>query len=190
MPSSGTTATPMSSVASSLVASAFGVKYFTEADAKHLIAAVEADYQCTVDWSSSLYCGLNLDWNYEAGHVDVSMDGYIKRTLKRFQHVPSSTRTQHAPHQWQAPLYGRKTAQRPTSCPMLHSSTNQPLVESKLSQVPSYPTLKLTHASNQPSMKLAPFKHHQPLTPTTRPRCSWITSMITLTASSVIMPAT
>ena len=76
----------------------FGVKFFSKTDAQHLISAVETNYQCTVDWSGSLYCGLNLQWNYSEGYVDVSMDGYVKRALKRFNHVPSSTRTQHAPH--------------------------------------------------------------------------------------------
>ena len=92
----------------------FGVKYFSQEDADHLIAAVKSSYECTVDWTGSLYCGLNLKWDYDQGFMDVSMDGYVRRALKRFEHVPSSSRTQHAPHPWTAPTYGKKTAQRPT----------------------------------------------------------------------------
>jgi hypothetical protein len=43
------------------------------------------------------------------------MDGYVRRALKRFEHVPTSSRIQHAPHPWTAPVYGKKTAQQPTA---------------------------------------------------------------------------
>ena len=77
----------------------FGVKYFNKADAYHLIHALQSNYEITIDWSGSLYCGLNLSWNYKDGYVDVSMDGYVKRALDRFDHVPSP-HCQHAPHPW------------------------------------------------------------------------------------------
>ena len=96
----------------------FGIKFFCKADADHLISALQTNYETTIDWSGSLYCGLNLKWNYEKGFVDVSMDGYVQRALRRFQHVPSSTRCQHAPHPWQRPSYGRQTPQSPTSHPV------------------------------------------------------------------------
>lgn len=79
----------------------------------------------SADWSGSLYCGLNLDWNYEKGFVNVSLQGYVKRALKRFNQFPTSTRTQHAPHPWQAPVYGRKNAQQPTT------SSSTPLLDKK-----------------------------------------------------------
>jgi hypothetical protein len=41
----------------------FGVKYFSKADALHLINAVNDHYESTVDWEGNLYCGLNLDWH-------------------------------------------------------------------------------------------------------------------------------
>ena len=92
----------------------FGVKYFSKADALHLLHAVNSNYETTIDWTGSLYCGLNLNWNYQDKYVDVSMDGYVQRALKRFNHVPSSSRIQHAPHTWTAPAYGRKGSQAPT----------------------------------------------------------------------------
>ena len=71
----------------------FGNKYFTKTDAMHLITALQHNYEITIDWSGSSYCGLDLKWNYEQEYVDVSMNGYVKRALHRFNHVPSSTRT-------------------------------------------------------------------------------------------------
>ena len=56
------------------------------------------------------------------------MDGYVARALKRFKHIPSSTRTQHSPHPWNAPIYGKKIAQRPTlasSSPTLDATATQ-----------------------------------------------------------------
>jgi hypothetical protein len=91
----------------------FGVKYFSKDDAQHLIDALEADYQLTTDWTGSLYCGLTLDWHYDKGYVDVSMPGYVPRALKRFAH-PIPRRAQHAPHKWQAPVYGSRSPQTAT----------------------------------------------------------------------------
>ena len=109
----------------SLCVDDFGVKYFAPPDAHHLIQALKTNYDITVDWSGKAYCGFDLDWNYVQGyvdvsmkgHVDVSMKGYVKRALKRFHHVPTSTRTQHAPHPWTLPHYGRSQPQLPTSPP-------------------------------------------------------------------------
>jgi nitrous oxide reductase accessory protein NosL len=39
----------------------FGVKYFSQPDAQHLIDALKAHYELTIDWSGALYCGLMLD---------------------------------------------------------------------------------------------------------------------------------
>jgi hypothetical protein len=91
----------------------FGVKYFSKADAQHLIDAVKAHYELTVDWSGSLYCGLTLDWHYDEGYVDVSMPGYVDRALKKFNHPPPPQK-QHAPHQWVEPAYGSRRPQDPT----------------------------------------------------------------------------
>jgi hypothetical protein len=66
----------------------FGVKCFSKADAQHLIDALEADYQLTICWASTLCCGLTLDWHYDEGHVDVSTPGYVPQALKRFDHPP------------------------------------------------------------------------------------------------------
>ena len=86
----------------------FGVKYFQKSHALHLIQAVQSNYECTIDWTGNLYCGLYLRWNYKDRYVDVSMDGYVSRALKRFDHKPTNNRKQHSPHPWSTPIYGHK----------------------------------------------------------------------------------
>ena len=51
------------------------------------------------------FCGIKLDWDYEAGHVTLSMPGYVDKALQRFTH-PIPIRSQHAPHPWIPPNYG------------------------------------------------------------------------------------
>ena len=91
----------------------FGVKYFSTADATHLINAVRVHYDLTIDWTGILYCGLTLNWHYHKGYVDISMPGYVTRALKKFNH-PAPPRPQHAPHQWSAPIYRSRKPQDPT----------------------------------------------------------------------------
>jgi hypothetical protein len=54
------------------------------------------------------YCGLTLDWDYKNRTVDLSMPGYIKAALHKYQH-PAPARPEHAPHTWNPPIYGAKT---------------------------------------------------------------------------------
>ena len=91
----------------------FGVKYFKLADAQHLINAVKANYECTIDWSGSLYVGINLRWNYEKGYVDASMNGFVQRALKKYNHSQPK-KPQHSPHDWTQPIYGQRKAQQAT----------------------------------------------------------------------------
>ena len=91
----------------------FGVKYFTPTDAHHLINAIKTNYECTIDWTGSLYVGINLQWNYEKRYVDASMNGFVKRALKKYNHPPPK-RPQHSPHEWTQPVYGRRQAQQAT----------------------------------------------------------------------------
>jgi hypothetical protein len=56
----------------------------------------------------SAYCSLKLNWDYIKGIVDLSMPRYIKIALHKYQH-PAPTRPEHAPHQWNLPVYGAKT---------------------------------------------------------------------------------
>ena len=77
-------------------------------------------YIITTDWTGTLYCGLTLEWDYDARTVNYSMPGYIQKALAKFQHIPSA-RAQHSPHAWTAPNYGaptQLTAPSDTSAPL------------------------------------------------------------------------
>ena len=81
----------------SLVVDNFGIRYTGRADANHLIAKLKASYEVSLDWTGARYCGLTLKWDYINCLCDMSMPGYIERTLFRFQqpcpHAQSRTRT-------------------------------------------------------------------------------------------------
>jgi hypothetical protein len=89
-----------------LVVDDFGVQYVGAEHAKHLIAALETDYTVSKYWTGSLYCGITLNWDYTNKHVDLSMPGYIKDALHKFQY-PLPKRPQYAPHNWMVPAYGQ-----------------------------------------------------------------------------------
>jgi hypothetical protein len=86
----------------------FRVKFISHKHAEHLIQTLQALYTITINWNGTVYCGLSLNWNYEAHTVDVSMPGYLDKALHQFQH-PEPTRPQHSPHAWVELSYGAKT---------------------------------------------------------------------------------
>jgi hypothetical protein len=90
----------------------FVVQYMGAKHAHHLIAALETDYTVSKDWTGGLYCGIILNWDYANKHVDLSMPGYIKDVLHKFQH-PLPKRPQYAPHNWTAPAYGQRIQYEP-----------------------------------------------------------------------------
>jgi hypothetical protein len=45
-----------------------------------------------------------LDWDYHTKNDDLSMPGYIKAVLRKFQH-PTPTRPENAPHTYGTPLF-------------------------------------------------------------------------------------
>jgi hypothetical protein len=69
-----------------LVVDDFGVQYVGKEHDQHLIDALETDYKVSKDWTGGLYCGITLKWDYENKHVDLSMPGYIKDALHKYQH--------------------------------------------------------------------------------------------------------
>eukprot|EP00804_Cyclotella_cryptica_P012930 CCRYP_002289-RA/>CCRYP_002289-RA protein AED:0.24 eAED:0.24 QI:0/0/0/1/0.5/0.33/3/0/1110 len=72
-----------------LVVDDFGVKYVGQEHAEHLIHVKL--YTMSIDWDGKLYCGIQLDWDYDLRTLDISMPRYIDKVLQRFQHpVPSS----------------------------------------------------------------------------------------------------
>ena len=65
-----------------LVVDNFNVKYVNKKDVDHLIASIKTTYSLTKDWTGILYCGIMLEWDYEYGHVDISIPGYIKKSCR------------------------------------------------------------------------------------------------------------
>jgi hypothetical protein len=95
-----------------LVVDNFGVQYVGAEHAHHFIAALETDYTVSKYWTGSLYCGITLNWDYANKHVDLSMPGYIKDALHKFQQ-PLPKRPQYAPHNWTVPAYGQRIQYAP-----------------------------------------------------------------------------
>ena len=94
----------------------FGIKYYSQSDADHLLCAIGQTYKYTTDWEGKHYCGLSFNWNYIEGYVDVSMPGYVQKTLQRLQHTPS-TSPQYSPHQHVPIQYGTKNTHQYATAP-------------------------------------------------------------------------
>jgi hypothetical protein len=74
----------------SLVVDDFGVKYVGREHAEHLMVCIKKNYNISSDWNGTAYCGLTLYWNYQDRTVDLSMPGYIKAALHKYQHPAPS----------------------------------------------------------------------------------------------------
>jgi hypothetical protein len=85
----------------------FGIKFFSQSDADHLLDALRTKYDLTVDWTGTSYLGFTINWDYDAGHVDISMPEYVPKALQTLRHPPPLA-PQHAPHLWTVPAYGAK----------------------------------------------------------------------------------
>jgi Reverse transcriptase (RNA-dependent DNA polymerase) len=92
-------------IAFTLIVDNFGIKYEGKEHTQHLIDTLTQKYRITQDWTGTLYCGITLHWDYEAGTVNLSMPGYIAKAFQRFQH-PLPAQPEHPPHAWAAPQYG------------------------------------------------------------------------------------
>lgn len=69
-----------------LVVDDFGVKYVGTEHAVHLMESLRKNYEVEEDWTGSLYCGVQLDWNYQEGFVDANMIKYTLKNLKKYNH--------------------------------------------------------------------------------------------------------
>ncbi len=52
----------------------------------------------TTDWTGTKYCGMTFDWDYENNYVDVSMPGYVQKSIQRLQYHPNIP--QYSPHKY------------------------------------------------------------------------------------------
>ena len=99
-----------------LVVDDFGIIYHRREDAQHHINALQEAYEITQDWTGSLYSGITLNWYYKAGMLDISMPGYFKEALHKFQH-PTLVQPYHSPHQCNPPNYGSTAPQMAHQAP-------------------------------------------------------------------------
>ena len=76
-------------------------------DAQHLLESLQVQYNVTADWAGTKFCGVPLAWDYEAGTVDLSLPGYVAKSLLRLKHA-QPTHACDALHAWQEPVYGQK----------------------------------------------------------------------------------
>ena len=95
-----------------LVADNFGIKYQGQEHAENLLKALCDDYTVEVDLTGKLYVGINLDWNYKKGYVDISMPECIQKQLTCYTH-PSPRQKRHT-HFDLAPSF---SAAQPRSSP-------------------------------------------------------------------------
>ena len=91
-----------------LVVDDFGIKYTRKANADHLLESLWEDCDITKDWTGEKYLGLTLKWDYVNRNVSVSMPGYVKAALLKFQRE-ATTKPQDVLHRWNKPTYGTKT---------------------------------------------------------------------------------
>ena len=91
-----------------LVVDDFGIKYVGEEHFKHLINALREHYDITIDKEGKLYCGITLEWDYDKRTLDISMPGYVKKQLIKYNH-PTPKSPQHCPWSPQPIHYGSKT---------------------------------------------------------------------------------
>ena len=80
-----------------LVVDNFGIKYVSDLHAKHLLQALQQNYEVSTDWTGSLYCGITLKWDYDKRTVDLSMPNYVTAALQKFNH-PQPARPRYSPY--------------------------------------------------------------------------------------------
>jgi hypothetical protein len=71
----------------SIVVDDFGVKYVGREHAEHLMACMKKIYNISIDWNGTVYYGLTLEWDCKKRTVDLSLPGYIKAALHKYQHI-------------------------------------------------------------------------------------------------------
>ena len=71
-----------------LVVDDFGIKYIGQENAQHLIDALKDFYEVEIYWKGRFYCGISLDWHYNAKYVNILMPNYVHKKLIRYKPDP------------------------------------------------------------------------------------------------------
>jgi hypothetical protein len=88
-----------------LVVDDFSIKVTNMHDMDHLVDALKEHYTIAVKMTCSLFCSIQLTWNYARRHIDCHMPGYINKALTKYQH-PKPASPQHAPYKASPIQYG------------------------------------------------------------------------------------
>jgi hypothetical protein len=91
-----------------LVVDDLAVKYVGKQHAEHLRNALLRTYELTTYWTTTVYSGVTLKWDYEKRTCNISMPGYVSNVLSKFQH-DAPMHPQHTPSRYVTPVYGAKT---------------------------------------------------------------------------------
>ena len=75
----------------------FWDKYHSTYDADHILNVLKEKHDMINDGEGKNFCNLTLDYNYEAGYVDMEIPGYVPNKLNRLQHTPKVS-PQYSPH--------------------------------------------------------------------------------------------
>ena len=68
-----------------LVIDNFGVKYVGKKHAEHLIQVLHQLYTISIHWTGTLFCGINITWDYVNRTCEIYMPQYLKETLHKFR---------------------------------------------------------------------------------------------------------
>jgi hypothetical protein len=90
-----------------LIIDDFSIKTTFLEPVKHLKNTLEEHYTVAMDWDGSLFCSINIDWNYPKCTVTLNMPKYIPKALLKFQH-PTPVSPQHQPYKHVPIQYGAK----------------------------------------------------------------------------------
>jgi hypothetical protein len=86
----------------------FTVKYVGKQHAEQLRDTLLRTFKITTDWTSTVYSGMTLKWDYKNRKCDISMPGYVSNVLIKFQH-DAPKHPQHTPSRYVTPVFGANT---------------------------------------------------------------------------------
>ena len=104
-----------------------GIKVTNMHDMDHPVNALKEHYTVAIDMTGSLFCDINLTWNYTLGHIDCHMPGYINKALTKYQH-PKPLSPQHAPDKAAPIPYGARVQR-------VEVDTTQPLSPKEIKRI-------------------------------------------------------
>jgi hypothetical protein len=145
------------SISFTLVVDDFTVKYMVKQHAEHLRNALLRTYELRMDWTSTVYSGMTLKWDYKKSTCNISMPCYVSNVLSKF-HTPSrhvtpvfGAKTQYATKYETPPLTAQQclTIQKVTGSVLYYTQAVDPTVLMPLNDIATEQT-KATEKRKQP----------------------------------------